>query len=87
MDVDELMTRAAIQYDAGSASAALSFTRVALGCKQTDRMYWLAVMYACAAHDVASARLYFPKVPSNLQSGLETKCQRENLDVRSRKVD
>jgi hypothetical protein len=41
-------------------------------------------MYACAAHDVASARLYFPKVPSGLQSGLEAKCQRENLDVRSR---
>jgi hypothetical protein len=87
MDVDELMTRAAIQFDAGSATSALSFTRVALGCKQTDRMYWLAVMYACAAHDVANARLYFPKVPSGLQSGLETKCQRENLDVRSRKVD
>jgi hypothetical protein len=87
MDVDELMTRAAIQYDAGSATSALSFTRVALGCKQTDRMYWLAVMYACAAGDVANARLYFPKVPSNLQSGLEAKCQRENLDVRSRKGD
>jgi serine/threonine protein kinase len=84
MDVDELMTRAAIQYDAGSATSALSFTRVALGCKQTERMYWLAVMYACAAHDLANARLYFPKVPANLQSGLETKCQRENLDVRSR---
>jgi len=84
MDVDDLMTRAAIQYDAGSATSALSFTRVALGCKQSDRMYWLAVMYACAAHDLANARLYFPKVPANLQQGLESKCQRENLDVRSR---
>jgi len=78
------MTRAAIQYDGGSPSSALSLARIALGCKQTDRMYWLAVMYACAAHDLANARLYFPKVPASLQSGLETKCQRENLDVRSR---
>jgi serine/threonine protein kinase len=84
VDVDDLMTRAAIQYDAGAATSALSFTRVALGCKQTDRMYWLAVMYACAARDLPNARLYFPKVPANLQSGLETKCQRENMDVRSR---
>jgi eukaryotic-like serine/threonine-protein kinase len=84
LDVDDLMTRAAIKYDAGDATRALSFTRVALGCQPNDRMYWLAVMYACAAHDLANARLYFPKVPANLQSGLETKCQRENMDVRSR---
>jgi hypothetical protein len=78
------MTRAAIQYDSGSASSALSLTRVALDCKQTDRMYWLAVMYACAARDLASARQYFPKVPTNLQSGIERRCQQENLDVRTR---
>jgi hypothetical protein len=84
VDVPELMTRAATEYDAGSASAALSLARVALGCKQTDRMYWLAVMYACAAHDAASARHYFPKVPANLQSGIEHRCQQDNLDVRTR---
>ncbi len=84
VDVPELMTRAATEYDAGSASAALSLARVALGCKQTDRMYWLAVMYACAAHDAASARHYFPKVPANLQSGIEHRCQQSNLDVRTR---
>lgn len=84
VNVDDVMTRAAIQYDSGAASSALSLTRVALGCKQTDRMYWLAVMYACAAHDLASAKLYFPRVPANLQSGIERKCQQDNLDVRSR---
>ena len=84
VDVNDVMTRAAIQFDSGSPASALSLTRVALGCKQTDRMYWLAVMYACAARDAASARQYFPKVPANLQSGVESKCQRENLDVRTR---
>ncbi|HEY6174487.1 MAG TPA: hypothetical protein VIX73_08600, partial [Kofleriaceae bacterium] len=84
VDVSDLMTRAAIQYDAGSPSSALSLARIALNCKQTDRMYWLAVMYACAARDVANARLYFPKVPANLQPGIEQKCQQANLDVRSR---
>jgi serine/threonine-protein kinase len=84
VDVEDVMTRAAIQYDAGAASSALSLARVALGCKQTDRMYWLTVMYACAAHDLASAKRYFPKVPTNLQSGIESKCQKQNLDVRSR---
>jgi serine/threonine protein kinase len=84
VNVDDVMTRAAIQYDSGAASSALSLTRVALGCKQTDRMYWLAVMYACAAHDLASAKLYFPRVPANLQSGIERKCQQDNLDVRAR---
>lgn len=84
MNVDDVMTRAAIQFDSGAAGSALSLTRVALGCRQTDRMYWLATMYACAAHDIASARLYFPRVPANLQSGIEHKCQQNNLDVRSR---
>jgi hypothetical protein len=78
------MTRAATDYDGGSPAAALSLTRVALGCKQTDRMYWLAVMYACAAHDAASARQYYARVPANLQPGIERKCQQDNLDVRTR---
>jgi eukaryotic-like serine/threonine-protein kinase len=84
VDAGELMARAATQYDAGSPSAALSLARVALGCKQTDRMYWLAAMYACAARDVASARLYFAKVPANLQPGIERRCQQDDLDVRTR---
>ena len=84
VDVSDLMTRAATQYAAGAPGAALSLARIALGCKQTDRMYWLATMYACAAHDAAAARQYFPRVPSNLQPGIEQKCQQDNLDPRSR---
>ena len=81
-DVDDLMTRAAIQYANGAATAALPLVRVALGCRQTERMYWLAVLYACAAHDLASAKQYFANVPANLRSGLETKCQADGLGVR-----
>jgi hypothetical protein len=82
--VDDLMIRAATQYDAGSPKTALSLAVVALGCKQTPRMYWLAVLYACAARDLTAAKLYFRDVPANLQSGIERKCQQEQLDVRSR---
>jgi len=84
LDPADVMTRAATEYDAGSPATALSLARIALGCKQTDRMYWLTVMYACAAHDAAAARQYFAKVPANLQAGIERKCQQDNLDVRSR---
>jgi hypothetical protein len=41
-------------------------------------------MYACAAHDLATARQFFSKVAAGLQSGLERKCQQSNLDVRTR---
>src|SRR5262249_51995798 len=82
--VDDLMTQAATQYDTGHAKTALSLTTVALRCKQTGRMYWLAGLYACAAHDLASAKQYFRDVPANIQAGVERKCQQENLDVRSR---
>jgi serine/threonine-protein kinase len=81
---DELMIQAATHYDAGHAKTALSLATVALHCKQTGRMYWLTVLYACAAHDLASAKLYFREVPANIQAGVERKCQEESLDVRSR---
>jgi hypothetical protein len=46
-------------------------------------MYWLAVMYACAAHDLAAAKLHFPSVPASLQSGIESRCRRDGVDVRA----
>jgi len=84
LDVRDVMTRAAIQYDRGAAAVALALTRSALACKQTERMYWLAVLYACAAHNAAAAKQYFVKVPANLQSGIERRCQQDSIDVRSR---
>jgi hypothetical protein len=45
-------------------------------------MYRFAVTYACAAHDLATAKLYFTKVPPANQPNLEQKCQQEGLNVR-----
>src|SRR5262249_15373957 len=82
MNVDEVMTQAATQYSAGYAKAALAQILKALACKQDGRMYRFAVTYACAAHDLATAKLYFAKVPSGNQPNLEQKCQQEGLNVR-----
>jgi len=80
--VDEQMSQAATQYANGFASAALTLMVKALNCKQDIRMFRLAAMYACAAHDLATAKTYFNKLPTNLQSGIEQKCQQEGLNVR-----
>jgi ABC transport system ATP-binding/permease protein len=82
MDVDELMSQAVKQNEAGYAKAALNLVIKALACRQDARMYRFAVTYACAAHDLASAKLYFVKVPKEFQPPLEQKCQQERLDVR-----
>jgi hypothetical protein len=41
------------------------------------------VTYACAAHDVATAKKYFLMVPPANQANLEMKCQLEGLNVRA----
>ena len=57
----------------------------ALNCRQDVRMWRLAAMYACAAHDLAMAKLYYAKLPSTptMQSLIEQKCQQEGLNIRS----
>ena len=55
----------------------------ALTCKQDARMYRFVVTYACAAHDVATAKKYFLMVPPANQANLEMKCQLEGLIVRA----
>jgi hypothetical protein len=80
--VDEQMSQAALQYANGFASAALTLMVKALACKQDIRMYRLAAMYACAAHDLVTAKTYFNKIPTNLQSSIEQLCQQEGLNVR-----
>jgi pSer/pThr/pTyr-binding forkhead associated (FHA) protein len=82
INVDDLMTQAAAQYTAGYAKGALAQVVKALGCKQDGRMYRFAVMYACTAHDLASAKQYFAKAPQAFQPNLEQKCQQEGLNVR-----
>jgi pSer/pThr/pTyr-binding forkhead associated (FHA) protein len=82
MNVDDLITQAATQYQNGFAGSALSQMTKALGCRQTVQMYRFAATYACAAHDSAAARVYFAKVPPQYQSGIEQKCQQENTPLR-----
>jgi pSer/pThr/pTyr-binding forkhead associated (FHA) protein len=82
MNVDEVMAQAATQYSAGFNKAALAQVLKALACKQESRMYRFAVTYACAAHDLATAKQYFAKVPPANQPNLEQKCQQEGLNVR-----
>jgi len=82
MDVDDVMKQAGNQFGAGYAKAALALVVKALSCKQTVSMYRMAAMYACAAHDLADAKLYYNKVPPNAQPAVEQKCQLEGLDLR-----
>lgn len=82
MNVDELVEQAAGQFSAGYAKPALSLISKALTCKQEIRMYRLAGLYACAAHDLNSAKLYYVKVPAQFQAGIEQKCQQEGLNLR-----
>ncbi len=78
MDVDEAMRQAANQFGAGFAKAALQVVQKALACKQSERMYRMAGMYACASHDLATAKIYYNKVSAAAQPSLEQKCQEEN---------
>ena len=82
MDVDDVMRQAKNQYANGFAAAALELMKKALGCKQNTLMYRFAATYACAAHDIASAKAYFVKVPPQDQSGIEQKSQQERIDLR-----
>ena len=81
MDVDDALKQGANQYGAGYAKAALSIVVKALACKQDTKMYRIAATYACAAHDEASVRLYFAKIPVQYQANIAQKCQQEGINV------
>jgi ABC transport system ATP-binding/permease protein len=81
MVVDDLMSQAANQFGAGFSKSALSLVVRALGCKQNDRMYRMAVTYACVAHDAATAKLYYARVSPQFQPPLVQKCQQENITI------
>ena len=83
MDVEDVMKQASNQFSAGYAKAALQLVAKALACKQTILMYRMAGMYACAAHDLSDAKLYFNKLPASAQAGVEQKCQLEGLNLRA----
>jgi pSer/pThr/pTyr-binding forkhead associated (FHA) protein len=79
--VDDLMSQASNQFSAGFSKSAFSLVVKALGCKQNDRMYRMAVTYACAAHDVAAAKTYYGRVSPQFQPPLVQRCQQENITI------
>jgi hypothetical protein len=82
INVDDLLSLAAAQYSAGYPRAALLLVTKALGCKENVRMYRLAAMYACGSRDLASARIYFAKLPAQYRGSIQLKCQQEGLALR-----
>lgn len=82
MNVEDMLQQAANQYANGFAGSALSLVQKALTCKQDARMYRVAATYACAAHDVPTAKAMFAKVPPQFQAPIEQKCQQEGFNLR-----
>lgn len=81
VNIDDAVTQAANQYSNGFASAALSIMRGVLACKQDARMYRLGALYACAAHDAATARQLLAKLPTTARPAIEQRCQQEGIAV------
>jgi len=79
--VDDWVAQALNQYNSGYAQAALSLITKAIACKSEVRLYRVAALYACAAHDSAQAKLYFAKIPPAFQPAIEQKCQQEHTDL------
>ncbi|HEX2692073.1 MAG TPA: hypothetical protein VHN14_35935, partial [Kofleriaceae bacterium] len=82
MDVDDVMRQAANLHSAGYAKLALALVVKGLECKQNVLMYQMAGVYACTAHDLASAKTYFAKLSPNNQAALAERCQQEGLNLR-----
>jgi hypothetical protein len=83
VDTENLVERAGALYSDGEAKVALGLVLQALECRRDDRMLRFAVTYACVAHDLANAKLYFAKVADRFKANLEQKCQQEGLNVRA----
>jgi hypothetical protein len=83
VDSNVLAQQAVKQYPDGEVKPALATVLKALACKQDDRLFRFAVLYACVAHDLATAKLYFARVTDPFKANLEQKCQQEGLDVRA----
>jgi pSer/pThr/pTyr-binding forkhead associated (FHA) protein len=81
MNVDDVMSQAANQYAAGFAKAALQLLTKALACKQDVRMYRMAGMYACAAHEAGSAKVYYAKVSAPFQPAIVQRCLQEGITI------
>jgi hypothetical protein len=79
--LDELMGQARNQYEQGMAALALATVERALLCRQTVTMYRLAGMYACGAHNAASARSYYARIRPEHQPAIQMRCQLEGIPL------
>ncbi|HET9619961.1 MAG TPA: hypothetical protein VFP84_01250, partial [Kofleriaceae bacterium] len=81
--IDDWTQQAVNQFSNGYAQSALALVVRAVNCKPDVRLYRFAATFACAAHNVALAKLYFGKVPPMFQPAIEAKCQQEHIDLAS----
>jgi hypothetical protein len=79
--VDDAMSQAVNQFSAGFSRSALSLVVRALACKQSERMYRMAVLYACTSHDVTAAKQYYGRVSPQFQPPLIQRCQQESITI------
>ena len=81
MNVEDMIGQAQNQFTAGFAKSALQLLTKALTCKQEPRMYRMAALYACVAHDAVNAKLYYAKIPTQFQSQIMQRCQQEGVPL------
>lgn len=79
--VEDLVHQATNQYDNGYAASALVLMQRALACEQNPRMYRLAGLFACAAHDGKAARDLLAKTPAASRAGLVQRCMVEGITL------
>jgi pSer/pThr/pTyr-binding forkhead associated (FHA) protein len=83
MPVDDIVSQAQNQFTAGFAKSALQLLTKALSCKQDVKMYRMAALYACVAHDATNAKLYYAKIPGQFQGAIVQRCQQEGITLQA----
>jgi hypothetical protein len=79
--VEDLVRQATNQYDRGFSAPALRLMRKALACEQNTRLYRLAGLFACAAHDVKAARDLVARIPTASRAPLAQRCAAEGITL------
>ncbi|HEX7842479.1 MAG TPA: protein kinase, partial [Kofleriaceae bacterium] len=77
--VEDMIRQSQNQFGAGFAKTALQLITKALTCRQDVRMYRIAALYACVAHDAEAAQLYYSKIPAQFRPSIEQRCQQEGI--------
>jgi pSer/pThr/pTyr-binding forkhead associated (FHA) protein len=81
MNVEDIISQAKNQLNAGFAKTALTTMNKALTCRQDPMMYRQAALYACLAHDAAYAKLYYGKLSGQAQVQIVQRCQQEGITL------